>query len=230
MKNNIKLIAFDADDTLWDNEPYFREAEQEFCKLLEQYIPQEAVAEALFKTEMANLQLYGYGIKGFILSMIETISHIAADKAGMELVSASIALGKDLLQRPVVLLDDVADTLARLQGPYKLVVATKGDLLDQERKLAQSGLLPFFHHTEIMSNKKTADYRKLLQQLDCRPEQFLMIGNSIKSDILPVLELQAYAAHVPYHTTWAHEVHEEPVSHPNLISLNSLKDIFNYIS
>ncbi|RQO32364.1 HAD family hydrolase [Taibaiella sp. KBW10] len=230
MKNNISVIAFDADDTLWVNEPYFQETEQKFCALLEAYVPRHIAAQELFKTEMANLHLYGYGVKGFMLCMIETIDRVSKGKASIALIEASIALGKELLQKPIVLLDQVAETLQSLQGKYKLVMATKGDLLDQERKSKQSGLQSYFHHIEIMSDKKEGDYQKLMNHLDCRPDQFLMIGNSLKSDVLPVLALDAYAAHIPYHTTWAHEHTEQVPEHPRLMTLNAIQDILNYIS
>jgi putative hydrolase of the HAD superfamily len=205
MNNHITTIAFDADDTLWINEPHFQEAEKEFCALLEDYLPQHSVSQELFKTEMKNLHFYGYGVKGFILCMIETVSRISEDKASIQLINRTIEIGKDLLLKPVQLLEGVSETLNTLKDKYRLVMATKGDLLDQERKLKNSGLQEYFHHIEIMSDKKESDYQKLLKHLDCRPEQFLMLGNSIKSDILPVLEIGGFAAYIPYHMTWTHE-------------------------
>lgn len=161
MNNHITTIAFDADDTLWINEPYFQEAEKEFCKLLEDYLPQHSVSQELFKTEMQNLHLYGYGVKGFMLCMIETISRVTNNTASLQLVNKAIELGQELLQKPIELLDGVTETLESLKGKYRLVVATKGDLLDQERKLKNSGLQEYFHHIEIMSDKKENDYKKL---------------------------------------------------------------------
>lgn len=154
MNNDITTIAFDADDTLWINEPYFQEAEKQFCVLLEDYLPQHSVSQELFKTEMKNLHLYGYGVKGFMLCMIETVSKISNDTASLTLINKTIEIGHELLQKPVELLDGVTETLEKLKGKYKLVVATKGDLLDQERKLKKSGLQEYFHHIEIMSDKK----------------------------------------------------------------------------
>lgn len=229
MKDKISVIAFDADDTIWENEPYFLEAERRFCSLLEDYLPHHTVSQELFKTEMANLHLYGYGVKGFMLCMIETIYRISDGKAGLNLVKEAIQLGQELLQKPIVLLDGVVQVLSRLQGAYKLVLATKGDLLDQERKLKKSGVLAYFHHIEIMSDKKAGDYEKLLKHLDCAPENFIMLGNSIKSDIIPVLELQGYAAHIPYHTVWAHEQHDQTVEHPNFLQLHTITDILDYL-
>lgn len=229
MRNSVKTIAFDADDTLWVNEPYFREAENQFCALLEDYLPQHSTLKELFKTEMDNLHLYGYGIKGFMLSMIETIGRVSNHTAPIKLVNEAIALGHEMLQKPLELLPGVHETLSELKDKYRLVVATKGDLIDQERKLKKSGLEHYFHHIEIMSDKQVADYRKLLKHLDCKAENFLMLGNSIKSDVLPVLELGAYAAHIPYHITWVHEQHDTNVAHDHFIELKSIDAILQHI-
>lgn len=229
MNNAITIIAFDADDTLWINEHYFQEAEKEFCALFEDYLPQHSVSQELFKTEMKNLHLYGYGVKGFMLCMIETVSKVSNNTASLELINRTIEIGHDLLQKPVELLDGVTETLEKLKGKYRLVVATKGDLLDQERKLKKSGLQDCFHHIEIMSDKKEADYQKLLKHLDCKPEHFLMLGNSIKSDILPVLEIGGFAAHIPYHVTWSHEQHDLNLEHPNFMELENIMGILAYL-
>lgn len=225
----IEIIAFDADDTLWVNEPYFQEAEHKFSALLEDYLPHHTVSQELFRTEMNNLSLYGYGVKGFMLSMIETISTVTENRAGIEVVNQAIEIGKELLQKPIELLDGVEDLLKHLNGDYRLVLATKGDLLDQERKLIKSGLEKHFHHIEIMSNKRKEDFQKLLSHLDCKPENFLMIGNSIKSDVLPVLEIGAHAAHVPYHTTWAHEQVSTQSEQPDFIQLKNISEILKYL-
>ncbi len=229
MNNHITTIAFDADDTLWINEPYFQEAEKEFCTLLEDYLPQHSVSQELFKTEMKNLHLYGYGVKGFMLCMIETVSRISEGTASMQLINRTIEIGQELLQKPIELLEGVTETLDALKGKYRLVVATKGDLLDQERKLKNSELQDYFHHIEIMSDKKESDYQKLLKHLDCKPEHFLMLGNSIKSDVLPVLEIGGFAAHIPYHVTWSHEQHEHHLEHSNFMELKSIDEIVKYL-
>jgi putative hydrolase of the HAD superfamily len=229
MNNHITTIAFDADDTLWINEPYFQEVEKKFCALLEDYLPQHSISQELFKTEMKNLHLYGYGVKGFILCMIETVSRISEDTASIQLVNRTIEIGKDLLLKPVELLEGVSETLNALKDKYRLVMATKGDLLDQERKLKNSGLQEYFHHIEIMSDKKESDYQKLLKHLDCKPEQFLMLGNSIKSDILPVLEIGGFAVHIPYHVTWTHEQHENHLEHKNFMKLKSIDEVLKYL-
>ncbi|WP_267403162.1 MULTISPECIES: HAD family hydrolase [unclassified Chryseobacterium] len=229
MNNSITTIAFDADDTLWINEPYFHEAEQQFCSLLEDYLPQHSVSQELFKTEMQNLELYGYGVKGFMLCMVETVCRVSNNMASLNLINKTIEIGHELLQKPIELLDGVHETLENLKGKYRLIVATKGDLLDQERKLKNSGLQDYFHHIEIMSDKKESDYRKLLKHLDCQPENFLMLGNSIKSDILPVLEIGGFAAHIPYHVTWSHEQYEKNLEHKRFMEFKSIKDVLEYV-
>ncbi|MEZ0451967.1 HAD family hydrolase [Sphingobacterium thalpophilum] len=229
MKNTITTIAFDADDTLWANESYFQEAERQFCRLLENYLPQHTVSQELFATEMKNLCLYGYGIKGFILCMIETASRISERTISIPIVNQIIAIGHDLLQKPIELLPGVTETLEQLKDHYRLVVATKGDLLDQERKLKKSGLEDYFHHIEIMSDKNEKDYYKLLKHLDCPPDQFMMLGNSLRSDILPVLQIGGFGVHIPYHITWAHEQHELNIKNERFIALRRVDEVLPYL-
>lgn len=224
----FKVVAFDADDTLWVNEPFFNEAEKSFCILMEDYLTHQSISQVLFKTQIDNLPLYGYGIKGFTLSMVEAANIISKGTVSPKIIERIIAIGKDLLTKPVELLDEVEDVLEELKGKYKLVVATKGDLKDQHRKLHKSGLGPYFHHIEVMTDKEEIDYQKLLRRLDIRPEEFIMIGNSLRSDVLPVLELGGHAVHVPFHTTWLHEHVDHEIVHPNFTSikkLNEIKDI-----
>lgn len=221
----IKAIAFDADDTLWVNEPYFLATEKKFCQLLADYMPEHTVSQELFKTEMQNMAIYGYGVKAFILSIIETALRISNNTVPPVIIEKIIDYGKEQLNQPVELLDGVAEVLPALKEKYKLVVATKGDLLDQERKLRKSGIEHFFHHIEIMSDKQEADYLKLIKHLDIQPSEFMMIGNSLKSDVLPVLAVGGHAVHIPYHTTWAHEVVEDSVQHSNFRHFENLKDI-----
>jgi putative hydrolase of the HAD superfamily len=206
MKSNFKVIGFDADDTLWVNEPYYRESEETFCDLLSDFESKEKVTRELFRTEMQNLELYGFGTKGFMLSLIETALKITDHKISPSTIQEIIQLGKAQLNKPIELLEGVRTVLEELcRMEYTLIVATKGDLLDQERKLRKSNLEAFFHHIEIMSDKKDSDYLKLLKHLEIRPEDFLMIGNSMKSDIYPVLNIGGYAIHIPFHITWQHE-------------------------
>lgn len=227
---NPKIIAFDADDTLWHNESYFRETENKFYALLEGYMPEHGLAKELFKVEMQNLDLYGYGIKAFTLSMIESALKISDKTIKLEDIEKIIQYGKDLLQMPVELIDDVEVVLKSLHGRYKLVLATKGDLLDQHRKLTKSGLGKYFHHIEIMSEKKELDYHRLLKRLEIQPEEFVMIGNSLKSDVLPVLELGGTAFHIPYHVTWAHEHVDREIDHENFYSLEKITNLLEYFS
>ena len=226
----IQVIAFDADDTLWVNEPYFQEAEQKFCALLEDYLPHHSAAQELFKVEMQNLSLYGYGVKSFMLSMVETALEVSGKTVSLDVIERALLLGKELLEKPIELLDGVEEVLKGLQGQYRLVVATKGDLLDQERKLRKSGLEHYFHHIEIMSDKKVSDYQKLIRHLDIAPESFLMIGNSLKSDVLPVLELGGHGVHVPYHTTWAHETIDYKLEHPLFRTMTNIRELLPYLA
>jgi len=223
------VIAFDADDTLWDNEIYFQEAEQRFCSLMEEYLPQHSVARELLQTEIKNIELYGYGIKAFMLSMIETAIRISDRTIQVSVIEHIIGYGQELLNKPIRTLDGVEDVLKELRQRYRLVVATKGDLLDQERKLKKSGLDHYFHHTEIMSEKAAPDYLKLIRHLDIPPDEFVMIGNSIKSDILPVLAIGGYGFHVPYHVTWSHEKIEKQVDHPRFRQVDTLSEILNHL-
>jgi putative hydrolase of the HAD superfamily len=220
----IRVIAFDADDTLWINETYFREAEEKFASLLEDFLPQHAIMKELYRTEITNLSLYGYGIKGFMLSMIETALRISGEKMPIALVEKIIQIGQEMLGKPVDLLPGVKEVLQSLQGKYRIVLATKGDLVDQERKLQKSGLEGFFHHIEIMSEKRASDYEKLIKHLDIQASEFLMIGNSLKSDILPVLELGGYGIHVPFHTTWVHEQVDHEVKHERFFTAAHLEE------
>lgn len=227
---NVKTIAFDADDTLWVNEPHFQEMEGRFCELMEDYLSHHHVSQELFKTEMSNLALYGFGVKSFMLSMIETALRISERTINLEVIEKIVGFGKELLDKPIELLDGVTDVLNALHGKYQLVVATKGDLLDQERKLEKSRLGRYFHHIEIMSDKKESDYEKLLKHLDIEAESFLMIGNSIKSDVLPVLNIGGFAIHIPFHTTWAHEHVDHEVSHKGFVKVENISEVLSLLS
>ena len=224
---DLKVIAFDADDTLWVNEPYFQETEEKFCELLAPYLSRHTLSQELFKTEIDNLKLYGYGIKGYILSMIEAALKISDNTISIETVGKIIDYGKLLLERPIEMLDGVEETLAGLKNKYKLVVATKGDLLDQRRKLHNSGLGHYFHHIEVMSDKQEKDYSDLVTRLDIRPSEFLMVGNSLKSDILPVLGIGGHAIHIPFHTTWAHERIDHQVVHANFRHFETIHEVLS---
>ncbi|HBU76966.1 MAG TPA: HAD family hydrolase [Muricauda sp.] len=227
--SNIKTIGFDADDTLWVNETYFRDTEEKFAELLEGYETKNKIDQELFKMEMANLDIYGYGIKGFMLSMIESALDLSNNKVSQETIAKILELGKSMISHPVELLDGVEEVLSKLMGRYRLIVLTKGDLLDQERKLERSGLSQYFHHVEVLSDKKENNYKNLLEHLKIDVNEFLMIGNSLKSDVLPILNIGAQAVHVPFHTTWAHEMVSEDEMENNHLKLNGLKDILKYL-
>ncbi|RRJ94038.1 HAD family hydrolase [Flavobacterium macacae] len=226
---NIKVIAFDADDTLFVNEPYFQETEEKFCGLMNDYLSKQGISQELFKVEIDNLPLYGYGIKGYILSMIEAAMKISNKTISIQVVDKILEYGKELLQRPIELLDGVEETLQALHGKYKLVVATKGDLLDQRRKLHNSGLGHYFHHIEVMSDKQEKDYHDLLGRLEIQPEEFFMIGNSLKSDVLPVLGIGGHAVHIPFHTTWAHERIDHEVKHENFKTVGKITEVLPFL-
>ena len=224
-----KIIAFDADDTLFVNEPYFQEVEQKFCTLMSDYLSQQGLSQELFRTEIANLDLYGYGIKGYILSMIEAAMKISNNTISLEIIEKIIIYGKELLQKPIELLDGVEETLKALKGKYKLIVATKGDLKDQQSKLHRSGLGHYFHHIEVMADKQELNYIKLLNRLEIEPNEFFMIGNSLKSDVLPVLAIGGFAVHIPFHTTWEHEKIAHKVEHSNFKTLEKITDVLEIL-
>jgi putative hydrolase of the HAD superfamily len=228
--SNIEVIGFDADDTLWVNETYFRETEERFAELLEGYETKNKIDQELFKIEMENLETYGYGIKGFMLSMVESALDLSNNRVSQQTILEILNLGKKMIQQPVELLDGVKEVLEKIKNKYRLIVLTKGDLLDQERKLKKSGLSKYFHHVEVLSDKKEANYLKLLNHLEIDINKFLMVGNSLKSDVIPILNIGGKAIHVPFHTTWAHElVTEEEEKVNNHLKLNSIRDILKYL-
>jgi putative hydrolase of the HAD superfamily len=230
MLEKVKVIGFDADDTLWINEPYFQEVEHEFCRILKPWIDESTTSKELFKTEMQNLEIYGFGAKGFMLAMIETALQVTNGAVSSEALSKIIEKGKSLMTRPIQLLDGVEEVLSCLQGKYRLILATKGDLLDQERKLQKSGLAGYFHHIEIMSDKQEANYRKLLNHLDIEPHEFLMVGNSVKSDIIPVVHIGSQAIHVPFEVTWQHEQYTHPVEHANFRTATKITELLELLN
>ncbi|WP_282070316.1 HAD family hydrolase [Olleya namhaensis] len=227
---HIKVIGFDADDTLWVNETYFRDAEVQFAKLLSQFETENKIDQELFKMEMKNLPVYGYGVKGFVLSMVEMALELSNNTVSNQTISKILDIGKEMINQEVELLDGVEEVLKQLSQKYKLIVATKGDLLDQERKLEKSGLLDYFHHIEVLSDKKEANYSKLLNHLEIKPSEFLMVGNSLKSDILPLINIKASAIHVPFHTTWLHEqVNVNQEESKQYKTIKSLKDLLKIL-
>lgn len=226
---NIKVIAFDADDTLWVNETYFRDVEHKFAQLLSAYETENKIDQELFKMEMQNLSTYGYGIKGFMLSMIESAIDLSNGKISNKVISEIIQLGKEMISMPVELLDGIEEVLEALSKKYRLLVLTKGDLLDQERKLEKSGLTKYFHHVEVMSDKKEKNYQDLLDHLEINVSEFLMIGNSLKSDVLPIINIGGKAIHVPFHTTWQHETVSSNEESDEYDVLKSISEVLNYL-
>lgn len=227
--SGIKVIGFDADDTLWVNETYFREAEEKFADLLDGFETKNKIDQELFKMEMKNLELYGYGIKGFMLSMIESALDISNDTVSQATITEMLNLGKNMISHPVELLEGVKQVLEALTGKYRLIVLTKGDLLDQERKMERSSLSKYFHHIEVLSDKKEENYLNLLDHLEINVKEFLMIGNSLKSDVLPLLNIGAKAVHIPFHTTWQHEEVAIENNDFKYLKIKKLSDILKHL-
>jgi putative hydrolase of the HAD superfamily len=201
----LEVIAFDADDTLWHNETVFQATEKQFTELLASYHAAEWVSERLLATETRNLHQFGYGVKGFILSMIETAIELTGGAVHGAEIERIIGWGREMLSAPIELLAGARETVESLAGRYRLMLLTKGDLFDQESKLARSGLGEFFDDVQIVSEKDVPTYRRVIARSGVAPRRFLMVGNSLKSDILPALDAGALAVHIPYQTTWAHE-------------------------
>jgi putative hydrolase of the HAD superfamily len=220
------VIGFDADDTHWHNDSIFEHTHERYRALLAQYHDAATVDRTLFATEMRNLELYGYGVKGFTLSAIETAIDLTGGKIRADEIRHLIELGREMLAHPVELLEGVTETLKALASMHRLLVITKGDLRDQERKLAKSGLASHFERVEIISEKNEASYAAIFRRHAIVPANFLMVGNSLKSDILPVLTLGGAAAYVPYHLTWAAErVEEVPRAEGRFFRLQTLREL-----
>ena len=228
---NIRVLAFDADDTLWDCQSWFDDVERRCCKLLSPWATAREVSEGLFATERKNLSLTGYGTKAFTLSLIENAVRVTQGQLTGDIVGQLIDMGKELLLFPTTPLPEVEATLEQLSQLrcYQLVVFTKGELLDQENKLKRSGLEQYFSHVETVSNKTEAEYRQLCENLDVAPEQTIMIGNSFRSDIAPALTAGAYAVHIPYHVVWELEKSEE-FPHERLQKITHFNEILELLS
>lgn len=223
---NIRAIAFDADDTLWDCQSNFDRVERAYCELLSDYGSEEEISASLFETESGNMADMGYGCKAFTISLVENAVKVSGGRVSGKTVQAIIDLGKSLLRLDATPLDGVAETLERLKdsGRYRLAVFTKGELLDQENKLRRSGLWRWFDHVSIVSDKTEKAYRELSHALEVRPEEMAMVGNSFKSDIAPALAVGCAAVHIPFHTMWQHErVKEFP--HERLRSIRHFEEL-----
>lgn len=200
-----RLIAFDADDTLWENEALYRAAEDEFVSLLSKYHEEKWIRDRLFETEMRNMAHFGYGIKAFVLSMVESSVELTEGRVTGEDVGKIVAIAKRMIDTEVRLLPGVRETVEGLRGRYPLAIITKGDLLDQQRKVDRSGIGEYFEHIEIVADKNTITYAQLIKKFAVEPADLLMIGNSMRSDILPILELGGNAVYIPQALTWSHE-------------------------
>ncbi len=221
----ITAIGFDADDTLWQNEQFFRTTESHFTGLLKEFAEHDVVSEKLLAAEKRNLDFYGYGIKGFMLSMIETAIEVTDGKVEARTIGEILDVGREMLRHPVETLPHVRETLEALSGHYMLVLITKGDLFDQERKLAQSGLGDFFDAVEIVSEKTATTYRRVFSRVADGPERAMMIGNSLKSDIVPAIAAGAYGVFVPHELTWILEHVEPPTDAPRFRQIAHLGEL-----
>ena len=218
--DQIRYVGFDADDTLWHNEAVFRETQERFRSLLGSYHSQDWIDEKLYETQKENLRHFGYGVKGFTLSMIETAIELTEGRIKGRQIQKIVDLAKEMLTTPVELLEQVEEAVERLSKTHQLIMITKGDLFDQERKIARSGLADHFCQIEIVTEKDVAAYTKILSRQKIDPQHFLMVGNSLRSDILPVLELGGRAVHIPYPTSWKHEaVEDRVINGPDFIRL-----------
>jgi len=225
----IDMIALDADDTLWENEPFFKESEKQFCQLLDKYGSQDEISQLLLQIEKEHLPTFGYGVKAFTLSMIETATRISNHQVTGQEIQEIIRLGAQQVHQPVHLLENVELVVQYLKDKYQLVCITKGNLLEQELKVEKSGIKHHFESIHIVSEKNPDQYKHILDNKQVNPDSFMMIGNSMKSDILPVLELGAHAIHIPFHTTWEHEIVNEKVIHPKLRTCGEIKELLNIL-
>ena len=212
-------IAFDADDTLWHNETFFQLTQDRFFELLVGHADPKTLEAQLFAAEERNIKFYGYGVKGFTLSMIETALEVTNNKVPQTVIRELVDMGRDMLDHPVELLPHVRDVIETLSEDAKIALITKGDLLHQENKLAQSGLGDFFDVVEIVSDKTAAVYQRIFAQFDTA--RVMMVGNSLRSDVIPAIDAGAWGVHVPFETTWAHEMAQEP-DHPRFYKIESL--------
>lgn len=224
LNKDFKYIFFDADDTLWENERYFREAERQFALLLSPYASDEDSRRILAEKQEENIPLFGYGSKTYLIGMMDAAFEICGNGIDGSLYRRINGIIRNLAYHEFHLIDGVRETLETLYGHYRLAIATKGDILEQMTKFRESGLEKYFHHIEIMENKDEANYSTLARKMDMAPEELLMIGNSVKSDIAPVVNIGGTAIHIPHEVTWAHEMMEMPASE-RIIEVESIKDV-----
>ncbi len=218
----ITTIGFDADDTLWHNEMFFRLTQARFADLLADFVPPDVLHDRLLAVEQRNLGVYGYGVKGFTLSMIETALDITKGTVSGRVIAELMAAGREMLAHPIDLLPHARETVAALAQTHRILLITKGDLLDQERKLAQSGLGDLFHGVEIVSDKTAPVYQAIFSRHGARVDQSMMVGNSLKSDVLPMIDAGGWGVYIPHEVTWALELAEEPSANPRFHRLPDL--------
>ena len=218
----LTTIGFDADDTLWQNESFFRLTQDRFTELLRDYAEPDHLQDRLLEAERRNLGHYGFGVKGFVLSMIETAIEVTDERVPSRIIGEIMAAGREMLAHPIELLPYARDSVEHLAESHKVILITKGDLLDQERKLAQSGLGDLFHGVEIVSDKKPKVYAAIFARHGSAADEAMMVGNSLKSDVLPVLEVGGWGVHVPHGLTWALEHAEAPQDHAKFFTLQNL--------
>ncbi|WP_153020153.1 HAD family hydrolase [Paramesorhizobium deserti] len=228
-KRSLSTIGFDADDTLWQNEQFFRLTEERFASFLADYAEKEHLTQRLLEAERRNLQLYGFGIKGFTLSMIETAIEVTEGRAPAHVIRKILDAGREMLSHPVETLPSVRETLERLAGSYRMIMITKGDLFDQERKLAQSGLGEFFDAVEIVSSKEASTYERVFARHGDGPAHAMMVGNSLKSDIVPAIEAGSWGIYIPHDLTWTLEHAEEPVEAPRFRRLGRISELVDLV-
>ncbi|MBA3446811.1 MAG: HAD hydrolase-like protein [Pseudaminobacter sp.] len=226
----LSTIAFDADDTLWQNEHFFRLTEARFTALLAEHAETEIVSHRLLELHKGNIATYGFGIKGFMLSMIETAIEITGGRVPASVIGEILAAGREMLGHPIETLPHAAEILERLAGSYRLILITKGDLFDQERKIAQSGLAGFFDAVEIVSDKNAATYEKIFNRHGAGAERGMMIGNSLKSDVLPAIKAGSWGVHVPHDLTWSFEHAEAPADNPRFRRIAHLGELADLIA
>jgi putative hydrolase of the HAD superfamily len=230
--SHLTAIGLDADDTLWQNEQFFHITQERFARLLAGYADPQILSERLLEAERRNLQVYGFGIKGFTLSMIETAIELTEGRVPSSVVNQILQAGRDMLGHPVETLPHAREALEALSGDYRIILITKGDLFDQERKLAQSGLGDFFDAVEIVSDKTTSTYERVFARHADGPSRSMMVGNSLKSDVIPAIEAGSWGVHIPHDLTWALEHAEAPVDSPRynrLVHLGELVDLVTKI-
>lgn len=230
MNKTLTLVAFDADDTLWQNERFYRLTQERFADLLADYTNPDHLASRLLEAERRNIGQYGYGIKGFVLSMIETAIEVTEERVPARVISELIAAGQDMLRHPIDLLPHARETVEAVSAAYKVVLITKGDLLDQERKLAQSGLGDLFDAVEIVSEKTADVYSEIFTRLGDGPRSALMAGNSIRSDVVAPIEAGAVGVHIPHGLTWELEHAETPSESERYHQLDSLAGLPDLIA